>query len=458
MHDYGIPNNINYMSKLEISVKDFRAIADAAIELNGITVISGINSAGKSTLSKLLYYAVKLTLELEEITTKNLIHELRFLLSSLSRFLNEQQTELREFRPDDRNRADLLWQKKAESLDIDALPGLFSSLLGEIEQSFIRRDEQKPFSQQELTRIGNAMEMRAFRKAQPSASPKNVFELFDNIRVKSNELFDKAFSNIKLRPISEIKSRLNIYLKSYDIPLSLFEDEIQILDFTKNRVNNIFSVQQVFYSDTPMVISDYIKDGRLSVGTDTPHWDFLKRTILETPTVILDDEQKQVAEDIAEIINGNISLEVSEFERGFSYKRASDGLSIELSESATGIKSFAILQLLLSEGLLNEKTLFILDEPEAHLHPQWIVEYARILVLLNKKLGVKFMIASHNPDMVSALRYISEKEEILDNVNFYLAEKVKGREQFNYRNLNNDIEPIFKSFNIALDRINQYGI
>lgn len=446
------------MSKLEIRVKDFRAIADAAIELNGITVISGINSAGKSTLSKLLYYAVKLTLELEEITTKNLIFELRFLLSSLSRFLNEQQTELREFRPDDRNRADLLWQKKAESLDIDALPGLFSSLLGEIEQSFIHRDEQKPFSQQELTRIGNAMEMRAFRKAQPSESPKNVFELFENIRVKANELFDKAFSNIKLRPISEIKSRLNIYLKSYDIPLSLFEDEIQILDFTKNSVNNIFSVQQVFYSDTPMVISDYIKDGRLSVGTDTPHWDFLKRTILETPTVILDDEQKQVAEDIAEIINGNISLEVSEFERGFSYKRASDGLSIELSESATGIKSFAILQLLLSEGLLNEKTLFILDEPEAHLHPQWIVEYARILVLLNKKLGVKFMIASHNPDMVSALRYISEKEEILDNVNFYLAEKVKGREQFNYRNLNNDIEPIFKSFNIALDRINQYGI
>jgi len=67
---------------------------------------------------------------------------------------------------------------------------------------------------------------------------------------------------------------------------------------------------------------------------------------------------------------------------------------------------------------LSRLDLLIIDEPEAHLHPQWIVEYARILVLLNKKLGVKFMIASHNPDMVSALRYISEKEEILQNVHF----------------------------------------
>lgn len=446
------------MSKLEIHVKDFRAIADAAIELDGITVISGVNSAGKSTLSKLLYYAVKLTLELEEITTKNLIHELRFLLSFLSRFLNEQQSELREFRSDDRNRAHLLWQKKAESVDIESLPELFSSLLDEIELSIIRRDEQKSFSKQELARINNAMEMRTFIRTNPSSSPKDVSELFKNIRVKANDLFNKANSNIKLRPLREFKIRLHQYLKAVDIPVSLFEDEIPILDYTTDRLNHIFSVQQVFYSDTPMVISDYLRDGRVSMGTDTPHWDFLKKTIIDTPTVILDKEQKHVAEEIAKIINGNISLDESEFERGFNYNRATDGLSIELSESATGIKSFAILQLLLSEGLLNEKTLFILDEPEAHLHPQWIVEYARILVMLNKKLGVKFMIASHNPDMVNALRYISEKEEILDDVHFYLAEKVEGREQFNYRNLNNDIEPIFASFNIALDRMNQYGI
>lgn len=46
----------------------------------------------------------------------------------------------------------------------------------------------------------------------------------------------------------------------------------------------------------------------------------------------------------------------------------------------------------------------------------------------------------------------------LGNMHFYLAEKIEGTEQFNYRNVENDIEPIFSSFNIALDRINQYGV
>ena len=34
----------------------------------------------------------------------------------------------------------------------------------------------------------------------------------------------------------------------------------------------------------------------------------------------------------------------------------------------------------------------IIDEPEAHLHPQWIVEYARLIVLLHKKLVLNFLL------------------------------------------------------------------
>ena len=179
-------------------------------------------------------------------------------------------------------------------------------------------------------------------------------ELFDNIRDKASELFEKTLDNIKRRPLRELEVRLQQYLKASDIPVSLFEEEIPILDRSTNRLNNIFSVQRVFYNDTPMVISDYTRAPRTSVRTDTPHWDFLRQTILETPMAILDDDQKQVAEEIANIINGNVSLQESEYERGFNYKRTTDGLTIELSESATGIKSFALLQLLLSEGLLNE--------------------------------------------------------------------------------------------------------
>ena len=134
-----------------------------------------------------------------------------------------------------------------------------------------------------------------------------------------------------------------------------------------------------------------------------------------------------------------------------------DGKVFDLSDVATGIKAFSILRLLLKGGHLTENTLLIIDEPESNLHPQWIVEYARIIVMLNKELGVKFFLASHNPDMVSAIRYISEKEGILDNVNFYIAEKEEKTFSYDYKYLMKDIEPIFESFNIAIDRINKYG-
>jgi hypothetical protein len=75
---------------------------------------------------------------------------------------------------------------------------------------------------------------------------------------------------------------------------------------------------------------------------------------------------------------------------------------------------------------------------------------------MNKTIGTKIFIASHNPDMVSALKFISEKQQTEGNLNFYLAEKNTDF-NYNYKSLGVDIEPIFESFNIAIDRINQYG-
>ena len=44
-------NNPNIL----LNISDFRAISEASIALNGMTVVSGINGCGKSTISKSLY-------------------------------------------------------------------------------------------------------------------------------------------------------------------------------------------------------------------------------------------------------------------------------------------------------------------------------------------------------------------------------------------------------------------
>src|SRR5690606_12637015 len=107
----------------------------------------------------------------------------------------------------------------------------------------------------------------------------------------------------------------------------------------------------------------------------------------------------------------------------------------DLIECATGLKSFAILQLLYKNRFFDKNTFLIIDEPEAHLHPQWVVEYARLIVLLHKNIGVKFLIASHHPDMISAIKYISEKEKVSNNLNFYLAKKHEDSFTYSYEKL-----------------------
>lgn len=73
--------------------------------------------------------------------------------------------------------------------------------------------------------------------------------------------------------------------------------------------------------------------------------------------------------------------------------------------------------------------------PNLTCTPQWIIEYARLIALLNKHIGVIFFIASHNPDMASAIKYISEKESTDTNLNFYSAEKYENSFQYVYRAL-----------------------
>ena len=92
-----------------------------------------------------------------------------------------------------------------------------------------------------------------------------------------------------------------------------------------------------------------------------------------------------------------------------------------------------------------------------NLHPQWVVEFARLLVMIHKCLGTKILITSHHPDMVSAIRYIAEKEGFLDDTRFYLAESEADVSCFEYKNLGSDIEPVFESFNESFATIQKYA-
>ncbi len=130
--------------------------------------------------------------------------------------------------------------------------------------------------------------------------------------------------------------------------------------------------------------------------------------------------QTKIQEDIQSIISGKFKLESGKF---FFYKYVTaKELKMEMANTAFGIKSFGLLQLLNENRFFNQKICLILDEPEVHLHPKWQLAMAKIIVQLVKN-GVTVLVNSHSPYMVEALQRYSELEKV--NSNFYLAHDAK---------------------------------
>ena len=263
-------------------------------------------------------------------------------------------------------------------------------------------------------------------------------------------LFDVALRDKEKRHYFLLHDYLDSYLKGiYTQKWVIREYGVSFAGGETKSVPLLHYIKRVAYIDTPMITGSQLIGGR-------DYWMKLS-TLLNDNSQI--GEKVSLYKNLTQIMKGEPLVEKDDIRNPkLSYKR-DDGKIFDLKDCATGIKSFSILQLLLKNGFLQKDTLLIIDEPEAHLHPQWIVEYARMIVLLHKEIGVKFFVASHSTDMISAIRYIAAKEEVQDKLNFYLAEDSEGTPyEYTYRDLGLDIDPIFKSFNKSLDKIDEYGV
>jgi predicted ATPase len=437
--------------QIRIKTEHFRAISEADIVIDGITVVAGENGCGKSTLSKLLYFFYKTASNYNSLVSR----ELKFRLKDIERFLDIILSEIHAV-SHERNTREEFEELRNLRRSLDDLQE--EDMIKWV--SFVQKIENNYYSQPSLfkeklplnSRISNRLKfiVRDILKINDENSNYDNTNIlpFDKVIKLIEDRFLEAFDKIKLRPTSLFVQALEGVFADSELPgkFEVFEFEEQIVSIKKETLSIPYIVQNVIYIDTPIAVG--------VENSDIEYWDDLNELLHRKGKLSFSSLSNVISE---EVIEGDVSLDDKSLTLSdFSYKR-SDGSIFNLLDVATGVKSFAILQLLIKNGSLSDKTLLIMDEPESHLHPQWIIEYARLIVLLNKELGVKFFIASHNPDMISALKYISEKEGLESKLNFYLAEKSGSAFLFDYKHLGTNIDPIFKSFNIAMDRIMKYG-
>lgn len=441
--------------QIRIEIEKIRAIQSAKIILNGITVITGENGCGKSTISKLTYSLCKASIDYDDLVEQRLKSEIKkafnplnIIISDLSKMFDdtESKNKINILRNTLRN--DKL---NYDDSDVDSFVTVLDLLIEKF-QSQNESNNSDYFGVDYFTsreRVKRILLSDLFpNKADEALSILQILERYKALIYKMLANATETKDNRSLEIFKEIIE--DEFLDSTIIKsCNIVEYDVPIIDIERDKLLQIHSIQNVAYIDTPV-----------SVGLERnglpSHWKDLNRLLEKKPVFYDNVIMKNIFQE--NTLQGEIDLKNNEInQKLFVYKRK-DGKEFNLLECATGLRSFAILQILYKNGFLNNKTLLIIDEPEAHLHPQWVVEYARLIVLLHKYIGVRFLIASHHPDMISAIKYISEKESVDSDLNFYLAKRRSNGYKYSYKNLGTDIEDIFTSFNIALERIDQYGV
>lgn len=132
----------------------------------------------------------------------------------------------------------------------------------------------------------------------------------------------------------------------------------------------------------------------------------------------------------------------------------SERMGMELSpiNIASGIKTFGMVQILLETQVIGNDKILIWDEPENHLHPQWQVTFAELLVKLAKR-GIPVIISTHSPYFVQGIRYFSAKHDLETFTNYYLAEEEEDSRLSVIHDVKDDLNQIFSKLAAPLNAI-----
>ncbi len=448
-------------SLLELTIKDFRAIKEATIKLDGITVVTGLNSTGKSTISALLYYIFDISNNYNNFVKEKFDEKMQNIMRMLAnltsyRFINElidkknllsmQETVFFVIKEIQKHYG--RWESYNNGDEIDDDGDYDVDYYAAADVYRVRRLIEANFSEYIPDIDIDTVTIEKILDVLQNIVEKIYDECQKEIKDRNKDLFERKLRNIYASTLEEF------LVKEHGKNIISEEKRLEEFDFISHAI----------YIDSPMAVEHPKYTGKWGYkSTDIEpfrHWlkldSYLKQEDRKQVEKIIDtDIYKEIQETFKspEVLDGEIKLDKSSDK--LMYHR-NDGEIFKVENCATGIKSLAILQMLYKNGWLNNKTLLVLDEPETHLHPQWVVEYARLIVLLHKEVGVKFFISSHHPDMVDAIKYIVSKEDVGDTCRFYLAKK-QSDYTYIFEDKGRDIEDIFGSFNIAIEKIDRYS-
>lgn len=467
---------------MKIRLENIGIVQNSTLSLDGLTVITGKNNSGKTTVGKALYSLLDAVCNLHDKAKKDRHYYIQKQLADVESTL--KLFRYMRLRTGDQRTA-LLSNFPALSslLDSDYRRVTTEANLEQFANDLAR--ELMNFDASILNNIETSNELTYYKRsmlAHGDSEKKSFSNIFDEQRNSALLILAQLFGDLNKDPelIDYARESINQTLQiefanqiqpvKVAVPYSKIElsSEFSVLfDITiknNNIVNNdapvyfVSPFKRVYLIDDPFILDDILSRRMYrdfqTADTETilnsnriySHNYKLKTELRNSLSLsifeqtVLDDSLKHVKEKIDQIIPGTFESSLD----GNYYVK--NGAKLRISNLATGSKMFSIVKMLLEKGKLDSNTMLILDEPEAHLHPQWQNAFAEIIVLLVKELNVNILLTTHSPNFMLAIDAYMRKYNISDKTNFYQTDVIDDNGLVRYRCVNDDMGKIYQDF------------
>lgn len=408
---------------MKLLVHNLGKIRDAEISLDGITVLTGNNDTGKSTVGKSLFGAF-------------------YSMRNISKKI--EQTKRRLLRRDienelSKNRRVLLNSGIGQGAKGGNIDSLLDSIL-ESEAGDVRQTVRQFILGDADGREDTGEELAALL-ADLTADINQVISVSDEewCHTIVTAYFGSVFHDQVNRLDSPEDGYVQLIIKGKAIKLDFRRDNCI------NTVQDFDIASRVYYMDNPYVL-DYLNRDPMFL-----HRDLITQTLidgLKGENRSLEEEaasellSKRRLENVMALLNQVVPGEL-DFNKRYVYSsdRFSDGLSVGALSS--GLKTFVMLKALLKNDSLKSRDVLVLDEPEVHLHPDWLKLYAEIIVFLQVEYDLTILVTTHSFSFTEALDFYAKKYGLSEKVHYYVC-KLDRQREVAVENVDGNIEKIYK--------------